>query len=302
MIVVLINYLYTLSFPPGLYYTQFTCTEYLLTSCGCYLINPKQYNMNTISAIASFFKLSVQWFLPNEKMEQIEDHMNALRLSNIFFLCLLGAVFSSGTGLIFSDHHNITHLICVALLVGGGVSLKFQGNLSLATELCILAVFSLSVSFDGIYFVQFFWLFSASVLSFLLLGKTKALKKTGILTLLFGTQFLFQTINVHEFSNVLGIYGPFEFLMAFSLFLGLGFGMNRPKSILIDELLSISNEVCQENEELSNKITEKDLIIKSLERELKEVKASNLKQSKIDLEAKLNNQTFINELIDELED
>ena len=111
-----------------------------------------------------------------------------------------------------------------------------------------------------------------------------------------------KSINVHEFSNVLGIYGPFEFLMAFSLFLGLGFGMNRPKSILTDELLSISNEVCQENEELSNKITEKDLIIKSLERELKEVKASGIKQSKIDLEAKLTNQTFINELIDELED
>ena len=258
--------------------------------------------MNTISAIASFFKISVQWFLPIEKMEEIEDHMNALRLSNIFFLCLLGAVFSSGTGLIFSDYFNVSHLICVGLLVGGGVALKYKGNLSLSTELCILSVFSLSISFDGIYFVQFFWLFSTSVLSFLLLGRSKGMKKTMVLTALFGSQFIFQSINVHEFSNVLGIYGPFEFLMAFSLFLGLGFGMNRPKSILIDELLSISNEVCQENEDLTNKITEKNLIIKSLERELKEVKASGVRQSNIDLEEKLNNDVFINELINELED
>ena len=90
--------------------------------------------------------------------------------------------------------------------------------------------------------------------------------------------------------------------MAFSLFLGLGFGMNRPKSILIDELLSISNEVCQENEDFTNKITEKNLIIKSLERELKEVKASGVRQSSIDLEEKLNNDIFISELINELED
>jgi hypothetical protein len=258
--------------------------------------------MNTISAIASFFKLSVQWFLPNNKLEQVEDHINALRLSNIFFLCLLGAIFSSGAGVIFQDYFNITHLLCVILFIAGGVSLKYKSNLILATEFCILAVFSLSISFDGIYFVQFFWLFSASILAFVLLGKSKGLRKTAILSGLFATQFLFQTINVAEFSNVIGVYGPFEFLLAFSLFLGLGFGMNRPKSILIDELLAISNEVCQENEELSNKLTEKDLIIKSLERELKEVKASELKRSKLDLEAKLNNKVFINELIDELED
>ena len=98
------------------------------------------------------------------------------------------------------------------------------------------------------------------------------------------------------------INGPFEFLMAFALFLGLGFGMNRPKSILIDELLNISNEVCKENEQLNEQLSEKEFLIKALERELKEVRQSNIKNANHNLETKLKNASFVEELIKELDD
>lgn len=258
--------------------------------------------MNTISAIASFFRLSVQWFLPKNQIEGVENHMSALRLSNIFFLCILAALFSTGTELILFSAYSLTHFACIVLLFLGGVALKYTGRLALATELCLIAIFTLSLSFSDITFVHFFWLFSTSLLAFLLLDKDQAIKKTVLFIAIFSLQLFFQQLNVLEFTAMTQINGPFEFLMAFALFLGLGFGMNRPKSILIDELLNISNEVCKENEQLNEQLSEKEFLIKALERELREVRQTNIKTANQNLETKLKNASFVEELIKELDD
>ena len=264
------------------------------------LITQNIVNMNTISAIASFFKFSVKWFLPKQNMENVEDHLSALRLSNIFFLCLLSALFSILFSLVLLKSLTLSHLVCTLLLFFGGIMLKYKSNIITASELCILAIFVLSIGLSGISFVHFFWLFSASLLAIMLSGKKKGARQTLILSVFFLSQFIFQDLNLDYFTVVSQDYGPFDFLIAFSLFLGLGFGMNRPKSILIDELLTISNTVCEENEVLNSKLTEKDLIIKSLERELKDMKLSSDRDENNRMTQKFTEDSFVKDLLDEL--